>query len=359
MLLGGQQGDDLPHVEQGHLGGSDSGHGDNTRSWHLSPSTPNSAFSRAGSIMRMMSQRVVNLTNEPELVEQTIRRKSSIRQARMDAPPSLPAMPEYAHDSIGSKLVDEDSSTSFWRKPKPPHVNPLKGNSWGIFSPENRLRKSLCEFLVHPATEPVIFFLIIIQTVLLAIESSVNEGSRDPKNQWGTPGFDYAFLGLFGIYTAELIARTIVSGFIINPTEYSTLDRSQGLKKGLAAKARELFTPHDETSTRKTVKPANPQMSILRSLTGFQQPDAGGDPAQQQRIRLARRAFLRHSWNRLDFLAVISYWISFTLSHLELESKYNLHVFRMLSCLRILRLLALTNGTSVWHPGTPLLSLAF
>jgi hypothetical protein len=77
------------------------------------------------------------------------------------------------------------------------------------------------------------------------------------------------------------------------------------------------------------------------------QEDQPGHTRQQQRVRLARRAFLRHSFNRLDFLAVVSFWISFGLSIAQIESDRHVYVFRMLSCMRILRLLGLTSGTSV------------
>lgn len=64
-------------------------------------------------------------------------------------------------------------------------------------------------------------------------------------------------------------------------------------------------------------------------------------------MQLARRAFLRHGFNRLDFAAVISFWITFALSITGLEMQHHLFIFRMMSCLRIVRLLALTNGTAV------------
>src|SRR5437879_12984243 len=62
---------------------------------------------------------------------------------------------------------------------------------------------------------------------------------------------------------------------------------------------------------------------------------------------MARRAFLRHSFNRLYFVAVVSYWISLWLCITGVEAERHLYVFRMMSCLRILRLLGITSGTSV------------
>lgn len=353
-------GDDLPHNLEDGLGRgrhSNGSQGDGLRASRnnsqLSPSSP-SALSRASSMMRMMSQRVVNLSNEPEVVEHNIRRKSSVRQSRLEAPPSLPAMTDYAHDSSGTSQLGDDGprekkmpflATSRERKAWSRHPNPLKGHSLGIFSPESKLRNFLCNILIHPVTEPIILFLIICQTVLLALEASLSPTKRD--DMWGTSMLDYFFLGIFLIYTLELIARTIVSGFVFNPEEYSTLDRSLGLRKALIAKGSDLFKMQRQTSTRKSASPVNPQVSILRSFTGLQPEGPSGDPAQSQRVRLARRAFMRHSFNRLDFVAVVSYWISFLLSISSVETTSRLHLFRMLSSLRILRLLALTSGTSV------------
>jgi hypothetical protein len=365
-VSGSRLGDDLPNLENG-MGKHGRGSTDESRLGHersrsLSPSGSNSAISRASSMMRMMSQRVVNLSNEPEVVEQSIRRESSLKQARLEGPPPLPAMTEYAHDASPNGLPDgppPEKKPSVTMKMKSigirrRSINPLRGNSLGIFPPENRLRQLLCEMLVHPITEPIILILIIIQTIILAVESAQDVY----PGHWGVSRFDYAFFVLFIIYTLELISRTIVSGFLWNPYEYSTLDRSAGLKKALIEKGRSFFIPQDQASTRKSAVPENSQVSVLRSFTGMQPPlDPEDDPRHQQRVRLARRAFLRHSFNRLDFIAVVSYWISFVLSLTGMEASRNIYVFRMLSCLRILRLLNLTRGTSVSFPVSQMVSV--
>src|SRR4051794_27515431 len=136
-------------------------------------------------MLRMMSQRVVNLSNDSGMVEQSVRRKASIRDARLDGPPALPAMTDYAHDgpanqrlgaetplgkvpSVQQLQVDEESPSASSNA----RANPLRGKSLGIFGPENWLRKALCEILVHPITEPIILILILSQTVLLAVEAA-------------------------------------------------------------------------------------------------------------------------------------------------------------------------------------------
>jgi hypothetical protein len=49
----------------------------------------------------------------------------------------------------------------------------------------------------------------------------------------------------------------------------------------------------------------------------------------------------------MDFIAVVSYWIALILELTGVMTKHHIYVFQMLSCLRIFRLLGITEGTSV------------
>jgi len=313
-------------------------------------------MARANSFLRGVSQRVVNLSNDSEVVEQTIRRKSSVRDQRRPSASGAPPIPDI--EDIPAATSPLEKVASYEVSPVPPpfpapayHPNPLLGKTWGVFGPENPLRKWLCEILVHPVTEPTILALIVAQTVLLAVNAASDAVYLQTRNKaWGSP-FDYAIFTLFVIYTLELIARTIVSGFISNPRGFSTIDRSLGFRKAVLQKAETLFAPAQDrqmparTTTEDFDGPSQP--SIVRTFTGVPAPGGPGHSKQQQRIRLARRAFLRHSFNRLDFLAVVSYWISLSLQLSRFETSHHVYVFNMLSCLRILRLLGLTAGTSI------------
>ncbi|KAI9775641.1 MAG: calcium channel protein [Geoglossum umbratile] len=379
-------GDDLPRMEAGlrasgsgqSLGGSYS----RSRSRSLSPSAAGlGPLSRAGSMVRQMSQRIINLSNEPEILEQSIRRKTSLKHARLTAPPLFPAMTEYAHDEPRSSQAPpvekgRPLSTGGYlrRAPRQPPLNPLKGKTLGVFSPESKLRLWLCDILVHPVTEPVILVLIVFQTILLSIESSHDVFHQERSKRWGTTWIDYMLLILFVVYTyvskpalstsppenvvivmltfarrLEIMAKIIVSGFLVNAYEYTTIDRQKGFTAAFVQKGRDLFSPQRQQTTRLAPSALNPpQPSFFRSLTTLQ--GAEGQPGhsrRQQRYQLARRAFLRHSFNRLDFVAVVSFWISFVLGITGIEAREHVYVFRMMSCLRIIRLLLLTSGTSV------------
>lgn len=354
---GSRLGDDLPRMEAGISRPASTM---STKS--LSPSSASNPLSRAGTILRKASQRVVNLSNEPDPVENNLRRERSIREARMEEPPTFPAMQDYAHDERSSPPPEKAQLVST-NEPSQPEPNPLKGKSLMIFSPDNWIRLNLCEMLVHPATEPVILILIVIQTLILAVDSAKpisytgsitytgpfdHTGKATVPPAWHASWINFALLALFSIYTLELIARIIVSGLIKNADEYSTLDIAQGFVAGLKERVRTFFAPQRHLTMRDGAREAEQQPSILRSFTEAQlHVDHPGQSRQQQRVRLARRAFLRHGFNRLDFVAVGSFWIMFVLSVTKVEGNRHLFLFRMLSCLRILRLLGLTTGTSV------------
>jgi hypothetical protein len=331
------------------------------RNRSLSPAGSESPLYRAGTMMRNMSQRVVNISNEPEIAERTMRRKSTLPHARLQGPPSFPAMPEYipgaASTPVPSSPIEKPPSPappqnpSVQRRQQP--LNPLRGRSLGLFPPDSKIRMKLCDVLVHPIIEPILLLLIVVQTILLAVDASQNVHNHDhdppSDNGWGAP-IDYALLCLFIIYTIETVIRIIVSGFIINPVEYSTINRQVGLRQAVVDHAQRFFGPQRQASVKRVDPSVEPQMPIvLRSFTAAQNIQAlgPGDSRAQQRARLAHRAYLRHSFNRTDFVAVVSFWIAFAIGISGLQNKKHILIFKMLSCLRIIRLLNLTSGTSV------------
>lgn len=332
-----------------------------------SPST-SGAFLKAGSIVRAMSQRVVNISGEAEVLENQKRRQRS-RSPSADGPREpLPTTPGFEIDtSYPSQLYQTNQSPTekkgqteyiFPSHPGPlsPVIgrmpNPLKGKSLGIFSPDNPIRTRLCDILVQPWTEPLILILIVLQTILLCVEAAPNvfdHGDGRP-DRWGSTSIDWAIFVLFVIYTVELIARIIVSGFVLNASEYSTIDRQRGVKAIVVEKYREAFQPQRQKSVKKPPQDLYGPSTLARSVTWLHGQQVPETMEEQQRFQLARRAFLRHGFNRLDFVAVVSFWISFVIGITGLEKEHHLYVFRMLSCLRILRLLALTKGNAVSRP---------
>lgn len=317
------------------------------------------ALHRAGSIVRAMSQRVVNISGESESIDHRPSRQQSFasRQSFIrdrDGSPAISMLADNSYQSQTRQAGPEKREILHQTRElagNDPPPNLLKGRSLGFFSPDSPIRLWLCEVLVNPYTEPFILLLIVLQTLLLAVESGPNvflQGNARP-DRWGRQPVDWIFLGLFIVFTLELIARIIVSGFLLNAAEYSTIDRKRGIRAALAEQYKVAFRPQRQKSV-KEMRQAEPQQSAFsRSFTTIMQGQQSlpSTVEEHQRYQLARRAFLRRSFNRLDFVAVVSFWISLVLGLAGVESQHRLYIFKMLSCLRILRLLALTHGTAI------------
>jgi hypothetical protein len=163
----------------------------------------------------------------------------------------------------------------------------------------------------------------------------------------------YLVAMIFDIHSVEAIARIIVSGFFMNPVQANDPDARGGLRRRIMEKATTFLTPKkvDNVRAASPTRMDEQPPSLLRTITHLSLGDVGapvgGSFQSQARFRLARRAYLRHSFNRLDFIAVVSYWISLGLCLSGIEAERHLYIFRMMSCLRILRLLGITSGTSV------------
>lgn len=320
------------------------------------------ALQRTASIVRAMSQRVVNLSGDEILEQQARRDRSRSRSPSVDGRRehhvSAPMMVDTSYPPQVVQTPLEKKGEPEWSFPSDPAPlpprptrmpNPLKGNSLGIFPPDNPIRKRLCDILVWPLTETILLALIVLQAILLAVEASPNV--FDPGNgrpdRWGRTRIDWAIFGLFVVFTLELFARIIVSGFILNAPEYSTIDRKRGVRAAVVDQYRTIFQPQRQKSVRKAPQESYGPSTFVRSVTMLQGQRVPETIEEQQRMQLARRAFLRHGFNRLDFIAVVSFWISFVLGISGKEKEHHIYIFRMMSCLRIVRLLSITRGNAI------------
>ncbi|EGO52888.1 hypothetical protein NEUTE1DRAFT_126315 [Neurospora tetrasperma FGSC 2508] len=248
---------------------------DGRRSRSLSTS---GALSRAGSIMRAMSQRVVMISGEGDLIDQQTQRDRS-RSPSMERPRTGHASGPMLVDTSYPSQIEENPTEkrpeshhvfpqqhpAFRPRSRNPRNNPLKGKSLGIFSPDNPLRLWLCDLLVNPWAEPLILILIVLQAVLLAVEAAPDvlaDGNGRPE-RWGSTRIDWAIFVLFVIFTIELIARIIVSGFIINAPEYEEAKNKRRFRERLAEQYRVIFRPQRQRSK------AAPLLVRVSFLMGF------------------------------------------------------------------------------------------
>ncbi|KAF0398415.1 high-affinity cell membrane calcium channel [Gigaspora margarita] len=253
-------------------------------------------FKRLSRMVTRASSRVVNLANVP------------LDQLPKEGGPSE----EKERNSVLSETSLNDKSLE-----TPLTIvkskSVLEGRSLFIFGPNNPVRLFFYEVLSNPTIETFILFLICANIILLVIDAWDTVSPTNPRRTtWGSSFVDYGLLAIFILYTLEIIARIVVSGFIINPDN------------------------NDESFD--TTLQANTKSSSVSSLNNQK-----GQILPGIKRSVYKTAFLRHSFNRIDLVAVICYWIDLVLTICGVSHVY---VFKALSTLRSFRLLTVTSGGS-------------
>ncbi|CAE6352806.1 unnamed protein product [Rhizoctonia solani] len=322
----------------------------------------------------------------------------------------MPRTPE--REGVPHPFPDREQGVSPAPEPVPPpedeldrsqHMQ-LRGRTLGMFGPENQLRKAMRATLLWTWTEPIILVLIFANAVFLTTQAWRSVYVYERVDGYFKTWEDYGLFVLFCIFTVEMIARIIVSGFVLDPEiKPSSVGRwLRDLAPGdnFAARAQSVrrkvfeqrapYTQHTVSATELGEKSPKPNLTFaLASQVGVaaahasrsdtvtaprhpatSAPQPNSQHIQSQsgtwylqhstdtpfQIAVARQrilseqssTYLRHSWNRTDFVAVCSFWVMFGLAISGKENQPNLHlyVFRALSVLRTARLLAVTKGTS-------------
>ncbi|KAK9767738.1 calcium channel protein, variant 2 [Basidiobolus ranarum] len=223
---------------------------------------------------------------------------------------ALPKESQNTHPSIPSPL---ESGPAIERSIR------LEGNSLYIFSPTNKLRQALSRILIYRWTEPFVCFLILLNWGILALSSR----KESDKFVFGDTWEDYAQLCIYSLFTLECATRIIVYGLIFDP---------KPPKKDFSSKS-SFIAVHPE----KTISTFNSSKKEGESM--------GKSPGRITNPQASLpRAFLRHSYNRLDLIVVISFWVDLVLT-LVGDGRFTL--FKGLCALRPIRLLMLTGGLSV------------
>lgn len=92
---------------------------------------------------------------------------------------------------------------------------------------------------------------------------------------------------------------------------------------------------------------------VMRSQNHVAHPDAISLPFRLSVDHLHTKTqrnipYLRQSWSRIDFIAIVSFWITFALAMTGVErGTYHIGIFRAISVIRTARLLAITSCTTV------------
>ncbi|OCF72967.1 high-affinity cell membrane calcium channel [Kwoniella mangroviensis CBS 8886] len=296
---------------------------------------------------------------------------------------------------LGIRIPDVGATTTQRPDPRPPEIG-LRGRTLGVFSKNSRTRKAMNNLMKYPYTEPAILILIITNVAVLAIQSAPAQNEPRIDDGYFQSWEDYVLLGLFCIFTLEMFARIVVSGLLLDPdrslrdfllspsgiipTVQRRVGRAQNnLQRNLSKSKtshRAAWRFHNDPtngSSRTHRHNGGPSISISkikeepkRVIPILPEAPFQSAVAKQKNLALQGRPYLRHSWHRIDMIAVIAYWITFFLAISGYEATANRHVyiFRALSVLRAGRLLVITSGTttilhSLKRAGPMLITVAY
>ena len=162
------------------------------------------------------------------------------------------------------------------------------------------------------------------------------------------------------IDSLEMFARIMVTGFILDPE--TTIRDVLFSPTGLTPKVEHRANRAQSTIGRSVSKSASSANAGWRTKGRMASSDTitNKSPAifsevpfqiaiaKQKSLSTAGRPYLRHSWHRIDMIAVFAFWITFILAITGQEATATRHIylFRALSVLRAGRLLVITSGTT-------------
>lgn len=225
----------------------------------------------------------------------------------------------------------------------------LSGKSLTVFGPQNSIRQFLNRVIHQAWFQPLIFLVLILHLFVVSWELSHSIFGDDPadgplfenwKRWWG----DIVLFAIFIFYSAEITAKAIVQGLWYDdyhspfPGWIRLIKRAMNSWRSTRNPSASQSAREESQSSEKATKASHEEPIMLET---FERLVIGKEKAIP-----VERAFLRHSWNRIDFLSTMCYWISLLLTINGTDVEHRLFVFRALSTLRLWRLLNLTRGTS-------------
>ncbi|KAK9458636.1 Ion transport protein-domain-containing protein [Lipomyces oligophaga] len=241
-----------------------------------------------------------------------------------------PTLPQV--DYVRSKLADPEIIEKF---------DDLRGNSLGFIGSTSLIRKFLLRLELSSTLEIFMFFLLVLQSFVVIFRASheelYNNDSSSYQELWASEWSNIILVPIFACYTLESVVKIIVSGFILNP-DHSFQE--------LISKFFQFFHINNNESHVRIEKLLASKISSLYYSSALTPPPITEHNINSSTEKISRLAYLRSSWNRLDFVSVLCYWVYLALVLVDTRfSDAAVNLFRMLSTIRLLRWLKITNGT--------------
>ncbi|KAG6899490.1 hypothetical protein C0993_009751 [Termitomyces sp. T159_Od127] len=275
---------------------------------------------------------------------------------------------------------------------------PIRGRTLGFLGTDSKLRVALFNFLVYSWTEPIILVLIIINAVVLTIQAALpltlskSDGTVVPPRIKGYfhSWEDYALFRQSNNHPPTPSVGSTAALGRSGSLSQAALSQGTSISKRIHNLKLAFLRPfslnvHTPTSPYPHVPPAS-QVALTQSepppsLNPFAKKILNTAHSLHQIVRQPTTAtyfsralksdsdvislpfrlsvanahdkayrnipYLRQSWSRIDFIAIVSFWIAFLLAIWgEERGRYHIGIFRAMSVIRTARLLTITSGTT-------------
>ncbi|CAL9733466.1 calcium-channel protein Cch1p [Monosporozyma servazzii] len=251
---------------------------------------------------------------------------------------------DLSTESLNGMLPDFDKPLRDIRKPLR-----LYGNSLNFLRPTSPIRLKLATLHQHPITKRIYITLLVLFTTLLAFRTyqPLNFDFLYRFNNWS----DSLIFLLFILFTFHDFTKILAFGFWDDSEMFAAHDKEyiSVLERLGIVKLYEFLT--DKYGTEmidlllpfkiKTSEERKKRYEIIRNR--YSNP---ADPNLDINDFESPRAFARSSWNRIDFVSTVCFWVGLFVSIRNVDKKAGIRIFKPLAVLRILRLLNTDSGIS-------------
>ncbi|CCH41454.1 Calcium-channel protein CCH1 [Wickerhamomyces ciferrii] len=285
------------------------------------PHSPTSPSKTIEDVYQEFTSRIKNVTR-PDIIRQTTYKTRK--------PPPSPTSP------LGLQSSDEDDDSDYFPiqglgvSVGTTDQLRLYGKSLKIFEPTSSIRLKLASIFLKTWPYHLMRVLLLLQTALLAYRQW-NPYTMHGYVKFGTIWADWVLVGINCIYTIEIVSKIIAFGLWDDSEMFKALDKDYLPISELLRidKIKNFILGLSDESEELEIKPA------LKHSVTFKNNISKDIPIQ--------RAFLRNSWHRLDFTSTLFFWIDFFFSIQRFNALEGIPLFRALACLRILRLIDVTD----------------
>ncbi|AOA62126.1 Calcium-channel protein [Komagataella phaffii CBS 7435] len=204
----------------------------------------------------------------------------------------------------------------------------LFGSTLRLFDNDSRVRQRCAKIVMHKYFDPVVVFLIFLVTVLLSYQLWIPE-VRGYHHAEEYTSVDWVLVFIYVLFTIETVLKIITFGLVDDSQMYEALN--------ITMKTNQFWLFWDRWDWKK--------LQFKSQTSSYRKTMSEPSEKFSHSSTKLNRAYLRVSWNRIDFVSVFAFWISLFLSINHYDLRNGIFIFRSLMCLKILRLVNLTHGT--------------